>query len=214
MSEKSECRMLYVNIGSLFLIKQKRVGYWTFNTTFLKNIEQLNSTDPTKAGETLLSGLVEYEYKWLNECWKTGNESAKANSQTNTLARVVVFPTDDPTLVIDPIYKLATPILLACWEREKDGDINVPIISHTQDLIFAFNWDKEYALNFIKNQQKDFTPVTQQDADINPPPKAGPSSSKPRPSSPPEPNSSKSFKPLLEHVLYISLFYILILFII
>ena len=137
------------------------VGYWTFNTTFLKSMEQLNTTDPIKAAEKLFAGLVEYQHKWLEECWKKSNASAKTNHRTNTLARVVAFPSDDPKYSIDPIYMLATPIMLACWERAKDGDINVAVVNHTQELIHSFKWDKEYALNFIGNQKKDFEPVPQ-----------------------------------------------------
>lgn len=156
-------------------------------------MESLNLTDPMKAAELLFGGLVEYEYKWLHECWKMSNASAKAESRTNTLARVVVFPTDDPALGIDPIYQLATPMMLACWERAKDGDINVAVKNHTQDLINSLKWDKTYALSFIDNQKKDFAPIAQLSANSTLSTATDPSKGNPSSSKPGTPDSSNSF---------------------
>lgn len=105
---------------------------------------------------------MEKGYKWQNDCWKMSNESAKArHSSTTTLARLAIFPSDDEILDIDPKYKLAVTVMLACFERSKTGNINIPKFNHTEKLMKKLGWDKESALRTLEKQHKIFPPINQ-----------------------------------------------------
>lgn len=104
---------------------------------------------------------MEKGYKWQNDCWKMSNDSAKARHDSTTLARLAIFPNDDERLDIDPKYKLAVTVMLACFERLKDGDVNIPKFNHTEKLMKKLGWDKGSALRTLEKQHKIFHPVNQ-----------------------------------------------------
>ena len=95
---------------------------------------------------------------YIDACYKTTNASAKAAGRTNTAARIIWEPTDDPKYEIDPVYNLDLPIKTACWERALKGDINVPIFDYSQQLLQQFKWDKDYAQAYLTEQHKRFKP--------------------------------------------------------
>lgn len=119
----------------------------------------VNKTDPLKATELAFQASVEYEYRWLNECWKVSNHSALVHQRTNTKARVVAFPYMDASTNIDPEYELAPSVKVACWEIAKDGKINTPIVNHTRKLIKKLGWDKRTALRKIRKLHKHLRPI-------------------------------------------------------
>lgn len=140
-------------------IKDLDTAYWTFNLTFIKHMVKVNKTDPLQATELAFQAAVEYEYKWLHECWKMSNHSAAIHHRTNTKARVVVFPYMDKKTNIDPEYQLAPSFKMACWERRKGGNINKPVVNHTKKLIRKLGWDRRTALRKIRKMHKHLKPV-------------------------------------------------------
>ncbi|PWN35728.1 uncharacterized protein FA14DRAFT_189669 [Meira miltonrushii] len=128
------------------------VGYLTYSTAWIKKTFEISDKDPEKADKRFFHGLLRGAYLWRDSCWKLTNDSAKAAQRTNTLARVVVYTFNDPDFDIDPIYHLSSTMALACWERDKDGDYNTPVVNHTETLMNNLHWDKASALKVLEKQ--------------------------------------------------------------
>jgi len=138
--------------------KYFKTAYWTFNGTFLHKLRNLAKQNPNQAKDLLFKASIEYNLILRNQCWKISNSSAKAHHRINTLARVASFPNDNPKDNIDPIYNLVAVVKIACFERSKGGNVNIPIKSHNKKLIKSLGWDKETALRKVNKMHKQFTP--------------------------------------------------------
>lgn len=140
---------------SPFPLQTYRTGYWTFNATFDDRLQRIAKKNLRKAQKILFDESVRKAFKWRDDCWKYSNATAKAHNRTNTLARVVVFPFDDKAHKIDHGKGIASPIKLGCFERAKDGKVNVAVVNHTIKLLKQEHWDKQSALRQIKKRIRD-----------------------------------------------------------
>lgn len=117
-------------------------------------MEKLAEKNPKEATEKFFESLEKNAEEWRDNCYKKSNSTAKANNRTNTVARLIVIPFNDPSLYIDKDGE-ATPAKFACYERATDGDINKPLFDHTVALLEEERWDKKSVLQAIEERQNE-----------------------------------------------------------